>query len=191
MIILIIGLVLFFAVHSISIVNEAYRNLLIKKWGEGTYKALYSLISVLGFGLIIWGYGLARAEPILLYVPPVWLRHLSLLLLIPVFPLLFATYLPGKIKARLKHPMLVAIKLWAIAHLLVNGMLNDVLLFSTFLIWAVFDRISVEKRDSRTIPSLPGAKYNDLISVVAGLGLYITFLFWVHLWLIGIPIIAI
>jgi uncharacterized membrane protein len=191
MIILIIGLVLFFAVHSISIVNEAYRNLLIKKWGEGTYKALYSLISVLGFGLIIWGYGLARAEPILLYVPPVWLRHLSLLLLIPVFPLLFATYLPGKIKARLKHPMLVAIKLWAVAHLLVNGMLSDVLLFSTFLIWAVFDRISVKKRTQRTIPTLPGAKYNDLISIVAGLCLYITFLFWVHLWLIGIPIIAI
>lgn len=190
MLILIIGLLLFFAVHSISIVNESWRDTLVNKMGEKGYKGAYSLLSFIGFGLIVWGYGLARADPVLLYIPPLWLRHIAFLLLIPVFPLLFAVYLPGKIKAKLKHPMLVAIKLWALAHLMANGMLADLLLFAGFLIWAIIDRISVKKRIERAVPILATGKYNDLIAIVAGLSLYLGFLFGLHYWLIGVPLIV-
>ncbi|WZF90090.1 NnrU family protein [Marinobacter metalliresistant] len=130
---LIVGLVLFLGVHSLSIVNEPLRNRLHASLGEAAYKGLYSLASLVGLLLIIWGYAAARMDPTVIYTPPAWLRHLAMLLLIPVFPLLFATYFPGKIKARLKHPMLIAVKLWALAHLLANGMLQDLLLFGSVL----------------------------------------------------------
>ncbi len=187
MIVLIIGLILFFTVHSISIISLEGRDKLIARLGEGAYKGLYSLCAAIGLGLIIWGYGLARSEAIVVWVPPMWLRHVSLLLLLPIFVFLIATYLPGKIKAILKHPMLVATKLWALAHLLANGMLADVLLFGSFLVWAIVDRISVKRRPQRATPTLPAGKLNDVIAVVGGLGLYVAFALWFHVWLIGVP----
>ena len=114
---LIVGLVLFLGVHSLSIVNEPLRNRLHNSLGGGAFKGLYSLVALVGLVLIVWGYGAARLDPTVIYTSPGWLRHLAMLLLIPVFPLLFATYFPGKIKAKLGHPMLVAVKLWAMAHL--------------------------------------------------------------------------
>jgi uncharacterized membrane protein len=125
-----------------------------------------------------------------LYVPPVWLRHVALLLLIFVFPLLFAAYLPGRIKTATKHPLLAATKIWAFAHLLANGTLADVILFGSFLVWAVADRISMTHREQRPIPQAPPSKANDAIAIVLGLGVYVAFVLWLHSWLFGVSPIA-
>ena len=183
---LIAGLVLFLGIHSLSIINEPLRNRWHDALGEWPFKGLYSLVSLLGLVLIVIGYGAARMDPTVLYTPPGWLRHLALLLLVPVFPLLFATYFPGRIKATLKHPMLVAVKLWALAHLLANGMMHDVILFGAFLAWAVADRISLKRRTQREIPTLPASKANDLIAVAGGLVVYVIFVVGAHQWLIGV-----
>jgi uncharacterized membrane protein len=184
--ILVLGLVLFFAVHSISIVNDAWRDRMVARIGEWPWKGLYSVLSLVGLVLIVWGYGLARQEPTVLYVPPVWLRHVAVLLLLFFFPLLLAAYLPGRIKAATKHPMLVATKLWAFAHLLANGMLADVVLFGSFLAWAVVDRISMKRRAQRPIPSAPPSRLNDIVAIVGGLALYVAFVLWLHAWLFGV-----
>ncbi|MCM0611287.1 NnrU family protein [Marinobacter sediminum] len=183
---LIAGLILFLGLHSLSIINEPLRNRLHGSLGEAAFKGIYSVISLVGLVLIVMGYGAARMDPTLVYTPPGGLRHLAMLLLIPVFPLLLATYLPGRIKARLKHPMLVAVKLWALAHLLANGMLHDLILFGSFLAWAVVDRISLKRRTPRAIATLPAGKANDLIAVVGGLILYVITVLWAHQWLIGV-----
>ena len=186
MAVLIVGLILFLGVHSLSIVNEPLRNRLHTSLGEGAFKGLYSLVSLVGLVLIVWGYGSARMDPTVVYTPPGWLRHLAMLLLIPVFPLLFATYFPGRIKAKLGHPMLTAIKLWALAHLLANGMLHDLLLFGAFLAWAVAARISMKRRTQRPIATLPASKANDAIAVAGGLAVYVVMVFWAHQWLFGV-----
>ncbi|WP_129642408.1 NnrU family protein [Peristeroidobacter agariperforans] len=191
MLYLILGLVIFLGVHSVEIVSPTFRSRAVAKLGEKPYKGIYSLLSILGFVLLVWGYGVARQDPILVYAPPLWMRHLALLLMLPVFPLLLAAYLPGRIKAAVKHPMLAAVKAWAFAHLLANGMLADLLLFGGFLLWAVADRISVKRRAVvRPVPGPPPGKYNDLIAVVGGLALYVIFVFWLHTWLIGVPPLA-
>jgi uncharacterized membrane protein len=186
MLYLILGLVLFLGMHSVEIVPPGMRAGAIARMGERPWKGLYALISILGFVLIIWGYGMARQEPILLYSPPVWMRHLSALIMLPVFPLLLAAYLPGRIKTALKHPMLAAVKFWALAHLLANGMLADVLLFGSFLAWAVADRISFKRRVARPIPSAPPGKMNDVIAVVGGLAIYAIFVMGLHARLFGV-----
>src|ERR1700681_5108215 len=129
---LIIGLVLFLGVHSVAIVVPALRAGSIHRLGEGAWKGLYALVSLVGFVLICYGFGLARQAPVILYSPPTWLRHVALILMVPVFPLLVAAYLPGRIKTAAKHPMLAAVKLWAFAPLLANGTLADLLLFGGF-----------------------------------------------------------
>ena len=185
--ILIAGLILFLGVHSVSIVGSSWRTQVIEKIGEMPWKGIYSLLSIAGFALIVWGYGLARQTPVILYIPPTWLRHVALLLLIAVFPLLLAAYFPGRIKAATRHPMLAAIKIWAFAHLLANGTLADVVLFGSFLIWSVADRISMKYREPRDIPGARASKANDAIAVVGGLGLYVVFSLWLHQWLFGVP----
>jgi len=191
MLYLILGLVIFLGVHSVEIVSPAFRSRAVARLGEKPYKGVYTLLSVIGFVLLVWGYGVARQDPVLVYAPPVWMRHLTLLLMLPVFPLLLAAYLPGRIKAAVKHPMLVAVKTWAFAHLLANGMLADVLLFGGFLLWAVADRISVKRRAVvRPVPGPPPGRYNDLIAVVGGLALYVLFVVRLHTWLIGVPPVA-
>ena len=142
MTILIAGLVLFLGVHSVSVVNLGWRDRMAATMGEWPWKGVYSVVALVGFVLICVGYAQARMSPVLVYAPPVGLRHLAQLLMVPVFPIFLATYFPGRIKAALKHPTLVATKLWAVAHLLANGMLADVLLFGSLLAWAVVDRIS-------------------------------------------------
>jgi uncharacterized membrane protein len=187
--VLVLGLAIFLGVHSVSIVNEPWRNRVAAAIGEWPWKGLYALVSIAGFALIVWGYGLARQDPVLLYVPPAWLRHVAMLLLLPVFPLLLAAYLPGRIQAAARHPMLVATKLWALAHLLSNGMAADVLLFGAFLAWAVADRISLKRRTPRAIPHAPASRANDAIAVVGGLALYVAFALWLHTRLIGVALI--
>ena len=187
--ILLIGLVLFIAVHSIAIVNASWRDRMAARIGEGTWKLAYSLVAVAGFVLIVWGYGEARAEPIVLYTPPLWLRYLAVIALLPVFPLLLATYLPGRIQAATRHPMLAAVKLWALAHLLANGTLADAILFGSLLAWAVVDRISLKHRSTPSVPRLPASPLNDVVAVAGGLAVYTAFLFGAHAWLIGVPVV--
>lgn len=187
MTVMILGLVLFLGTHSIAMVASAWRGRTVARIGEQTYQGIYSLFALAGFVLIIWGYGLARQEPVVLYAPPVWTRHLALLLMVPVFPLLLATYLPGRIQAATKHPMLAAVTLWALAHLLANGMLADLVLFGSFLLWSVLDRLSMSWRDPLPVQAAPPSKLNDLIALVAGLALYLLFVLWLHRWLIGVP----
>ena len=186
--VLLLGLVIFFGGHSVSIVNDPWRGRMVAKMGEWPWKGLYALVSLIGFVLIVWGYGLARHDPVVVYTPPGWLHPVAMVLLVPVFPLLLATYLPGRIQAAAQHPMLVATKLWAVAHLLANGMLADLMLFGAFLVWAVLDRISMKHRTQRPVPSVPPSRVNDLIAVAGGLALYAAFVLWLHAWLIGIPL---
>ncbi|WP_166267589.1 NnrU family protein [Marinobacter caseinilyticus] len=186
MALLVAGLLLFLGVHSISIINEPLRNRLAAAMGDVAFKGVYSLIALAGLVLIVSGYGSARLDPTLIYQPPGWLRHLALLLLLPVFPLFFATYFPGKISATLKHPTLVAVKLWALAHLLANGMLHDLVLFGAFLAWAVADRISIKRRVPRKIHAFPARATNDVIAIVGGLAVYVLTVLWLHQWLIGV-----
>lgn len=186
MLYLILGLVLFLGMHSVEIFSRTLRANAIARMGERPWKLMYALISIVGFVLIVWGYGQARQHPVLLYAPPIWTRHLSALIMLPVFPLILAAYLPGRIKTALKHPMLAAVKFWALAHLLANGMLADVLLFGSFLAWAVADRISFKRRTVRPIHTAPPNKMNDVIAVVAGLAIYVVFAMWLHVRWIGV-----
>ena len=183
---LLIGLVLFLGIHSVSIVARPWRDAQIAQRGEGAWKGLYTVVSLIGFVLIVYGYGVARQSPVVLYAPPSWTRHLALLLMLPVFPLLFASSLPGRIKTAAKHPMLLATKLWAVAHLVANGTLADVLLFGGFLAWAVADRISVKRRPQPAAAVEPARPINDVIALVGGLLVYAVFVIWAHAWLIGV-----
>lgn len=186
MYLLVAGLFLFLGIHSVSIINAPLRDQMVARFGKYAWQGIHSLVAIVGFLLIIWGYGLARQEPVVLYAPPIWLRHVAMLLLIFVFPLLIATYLPGRIKAATKHPMLAATKIWAFAHLLANGMLHDVVLFGSFLAWAVVDRISMRHREPQTVPGGRPSNLNDVIALVAGLVLYVAFVSKLHVWLIGV-----
>lgn len=185
MLLLILSLVLFLGIHSVSIVAPGWRDAQAAR-NEGAWKGVYTLVSLVGFALICWGYGQARQSPVVLWVPPQGMRHLALLLMLPVFPLFVATYFPGRLSAAVKHPTLVATKLWAVAHLLANGNLNDVLLFGAFLAWAVADRISVKRRPVRPVPGAPARPANDAIAVLLGLAVYGAFVWRVHAWLIGV-----
>jgi uncharacterized membrane protein len=185
---LILGLIVFLGIHSISIIAPSARDRWAAALGANAWRGLYSLVSLAGFVLLVHGYGIARQEPVLLYAPPLWLRHVALVLMLPVFPLLFATYLPGRIKAAVKHPMLTAVKTWALAHLLANGMLADVLLFGGFLAWAVADRISMKRRVPRPISTAAPSPWNDVIAVVGGLAVYALVVLWLHRVAIGVPV---
>lgn len=189
MMMLIIGCVIFFGVHSIQIVKPAARSRYVARWGEQNWKLIYSALAGVGLILIIVGYGAARPTAGLLYVPPGWGRSLTGILMLPVFPLLFATYLPGRIQRMIRHPMLSAIVLWAIAHLLSNGGKADVILFGAFLVWSVADLLSYLYRPVRDIPRLPASRWNDLISIVAGLAVYALFVVAAHRWVTGIALV--
>lgn len=183
------GLVLFFGLHSISVFALPLRNSLAAK-NEKAWKGIYALLSLLGLVLMSMGYSELRQAPTILYVTPDWMRHVAALLLLPTFVFFLSSIFPGKIKDALKHPLLAAVKLWALAHLLVNGTLADVLMFGAFLAWAVLVRISLKTRPERTIPTAPRSPANDAIAVVLGLGLYLAFVLWLHEVLIGISPIS-
>ncbi len=185
---LIAGLILFLGVHSLRIAGEGWRTRAIARWGAGAYKGLYTLLSLLGFALIVWGYGMARQEPVVLWPSPRWMRHLAALLVLASFVLLAAAYVPGNtIKARLHHPMVLGVKVWALAHLLANNTLADVLLFGAFLAWAVLDFRSARQRD-RAAGTVypPGSSGKTVVTVAVGLVAWAVFAFWLHGWLIGV-----
>ena len=188
MLLFITGLILFFAVHSISIVNAGWRDAMAERLGTGTWKILYSLASLAGLVLLIQGYGIARGDPVILYAPPAWLLYANFLLMLLVFPLFMASFLPGRIKTAVKHPVLACVKIWAFAHLLANGALADVLLFGSFLAWGVAGRISMKHRRNRPVPGFRESPVNDLLAVAGGLLLYLLFIMVLHDWLTGVEV---
>ena len=191
MTILIIGLIVFIGAHAFTMAREP-RARAIARLGEGPYKGLYSLASLIGLVLIVWGFGEYRAGGYTqVWNPPVWMRHLAVLLVWPSFVAFAAAYLPGRIKGALKHPMLAGLKIWALAHLLANGDLGSMLLFGALLAWAVAARISTKRRDEVLDHGGPAAApagwRNDLLALAIGTALYLAFLLWLHPLLIGVP----
>jgi uncharacterized membrane protein len=185
---LIAGLVVFLGAHSLRIFAEGWRGAQIARLGAGAYKGLYSAVSVLGFVLIVIGYGQARVAPLVLWDPPLWSRHVSALLVLFAFVLLAAAYVPrNRIKRAVGHPMILAVKIWAAGHLLANGTLADLLLFGSFLAWAVLDYRAARARDrlhgrAETKTTLAGT----VIAVVVGVALWAAFAFRLHGWLFGV-----
>ena len=188
MLVLILGLVLFLGVHSVRIVADGWRTQTITRIGAQPWKGLYSLASILGFALIVWGFGLARAQPVQLWSPPLAMRHLAALLTFVAFVLLAAAYVPGNgIKARLHHPMVLAVKVWALAHLLANGNAAHVLLFGGFLVWAVFNFSAARRRDraAGTVYA-PGKGSATVLTFITSAIAWAVFALWLHGWLIGV-----
>ena len=188
MAILVLGLILFLGVHSVRIFADPWRTRTITARGEKFYKGLYTLVSLAGFALIVWGYGLARQNPVVLWNPPRGMNHLAALLMLFSFVLLVAAYVPrNAIKAKLHHPMVLGVKVWALAHLLANGMLADVVLFGAFLVWAVFDFRAARQRDrAGNVQYAAGTAKGTTIAVVVGLVAYAVFAVWLHGPLIGV-----
>ena len=185
---LIIGLALFLGIHSVRIFADTWRTAQIARRGEGAWKGLYSLASAVGLGLIIWGYGQARQQPVVLWASPPWTRHAASLLVLISFVLLAAAYVPKNgIRHRLHHPMVLGVKVWAFAHLLANNTLADLLLFGSFLVWAVLDFRSARQRDRvGHVIYAPGTLGNTLITVAIGTAAWLVFALWAHTWLIGV-----
>ncbi len=192
MTLLVLGLILFLGTHAFSMARSN-RAAIVARIGEGPYKGLYSLLSLAGIVLISIGYGQYRESGYIpVWDPPVWTRHLALLLVLVAFICFVAAYLPGHIKARLKHPMLAGVKIWALAHLLANGDLGSILLFGSFLAWGVAARISVKRRDVAAQhggTAAPAGIRNDVLAVVIGTAVYAAFVLWLHPWLIGVPVL--
>lgn len=181
---LILGLVIFLGVHSVRIVAPAWRDARIAGGGEGTFKGVYSLLSAVGLVLIVWGYAKAWEAPVVLYDPPVWTRHLAALLMLFSFVSLAVYMLPaGRLKPILKHPMLLAVKIWALAHLIANGDLASVVLFGAFLLWAAADRVAAKRRGA-PVPKR-GPATMDIAALAVGVVLYLLFVWRLHEWLIG------
>lgn len=185
---LILGLVIFLGVHSVRIFAGDWRDAQVARLSEMRWKGVYSLISAIGLGLIIWGYGLARADPVVLWSAPAWTRHLAALLTLPAFILLVAAYLPGShIKAKIGHPMVAGVKSWALAHLIANGNLADAVLFGAFLVWAIASYVSSRRRDRLAGRTYPACCWRRDASVVAiGSLAWVLFALWGHAWLIGV-----
>ena len=188
MAILILGLIIFLGGHSIRIFADDWRNAQRARLGEGKWKGLFALVSIIGFVLLVWGYGLARRDPVVLWVSPVWTRHLAGILMLISFVLFAAAYVPpSHFKAKLHHPMVLGVKTWAFAHLLANGTLPSVALFGSFLVWAVLDFFSARRRD-RAAGTIypPGTLKGDAIALVVGAAAWVVFAFWAHEKLIGV-----
>lgn len=188
MTILLLGLALFLGMHSLRIFANDWRTRTIASRGEKFYKGVYALVSLASFALIIWSYGLARHNPVVLWNPPRGMNHLAALLMVFSFVLLVAAYVPrNAIKAKLHHPMVLGVKVWALAHLLANGMLADVVLFGAFLVWAVFDFRAARRRDREgNVQYAAGTAKGTTIAVVVGLVVYVVFAAWLHGLLIGV-----
>jgi uncharacterized membrane protein len=189
MLLLVLGLALFLGVHSTRVVAEGWRTSMIQRVGEKTWKGVYSVASIAGFALIVWGYGLARHNPVVLWPqPPVATRHIAALLTLVALVLFVAAYVPrNHFKAKLRHPQILGVKVWALAHLIANNTLADVLLFGGFLLWAVLDFRAARKRD-RSLVTMPpaGTVQGTAVTVVIGVLAWAAFAFWLHARLIGV-----
>jgi len=185
---LLLGLILFLGVHSVRIFADGFRTGMIAKIGLNPWKGIYTVLSLVGLVLIVNGYAASRAEGGFLWNPPRWTNHVTALLTLFSFILVAAAYVPGtRIRARLGHPMVMGVKMWAFAHLLSNGRVGDVVLFGAFFAWAVADYISARRRDraAGTVYPVLGVS-RDIIAIAGGLAAYVVFAFWLHFWLIGV-----
>jgi uncharacterized membrane protein len=189
--VMILGLVLFLGVHALT-TQRALRARLIASWGEAGYKIGYALVSLVGLVLIVWGFADYRATGwIDVWHPPKVLNHITVALMLPAVILVVASYIRGRIYTTLKHPMLAGVKLWAAAHLIANGDLGSIILFGSFLAWAVFDRISLKHRADAGGPPIPvGGIGNDLIAVAVGAVAYLALAFVFHPVVIGVPVVG-
>lgn len=185
---LILGMVLFLGVHSTRIVADGWRTAMIGRLGAAPWKGLYALLSIAGFVLLVWGFGLARQPPVVLWSPPLAMRHVAALLTLIAFILLAAAYVPrNAIKARLHHPMVAAVQVWAVAHLLANGNLADVVLFGSFLTWSILSFRAARARDRALGTTYAaGAASGTALTVVVGAVAWVVFAFWAHAALIGV-----
>jgi uncharacterized membrane protein len=192
LLVMILGLVLFLGVHTLTTQREA-RARLIASWGEGGYKIGYALASLAGLALIVWGFAHYRATGMVeVWTPPRALKHLNAALMLAAVILVVAAYIRGRIYTAVKHPMLSGVKLWAFGHLLANGDLGGIILFGAFLGWAVFDRISLKRRTDPGGPPIPvGGWGNDLIAVAVGIVAYLALAFAFHPVVIGIPVFGV
>lgn len=186
--VLILGLVIFLGVHSVRIFADGWRSRQVARLGLHAWKGLYSVVAVVGFVLIVWGFGLARMHPVLLYVPSMWLRHLNALFTLVAFVLFFAAHAPpNHFKSAVGHPMVLGVKVWAFGHLLATGMLHDVVLFGAFLLWAIVSFASARRRDRLAGITYPaGTVKGDVGTVVIGVVAWALFAFLLHGWLIGV-----
>lgn len=191
MLVLLAGLILFLGAHSVRIFDGDLRRRVIESRGEGVWKGVYSLLSLAGLVLIVWGYGLARQDPVVLWAPPIWTRHLAILLNLVAFVLLGAYMAPaGRIRAVLGHPMVLAVKVWAFAHILANGTLADVLLFGSFLVWAIADYAVLRRRDRAEGVKRAGSIRGDAVAIMIGIVIWGAFVGGLHQWLIGVSPLA-
>jgi uncharacterized membrane protein len=184
----ILGLVIFLGAH-VFVTMRDRRAALVAKLGAGPYRGLFSLVSLIGIVLLAYGFAKYRdAGPIMLWYPPAWTRHIVELLMWPASIMLVAAYIPGNIKRVLKHPMLVAVKTWAFAHLCANGDLGGVILFGAVLAWAVYDRITLKRRSDPGAPPIPiGGGKNDVIAIIVGTIVYLALGLVFHPIVIGVP----
>jgi uncharacterized membrane protein len=185
---LIAGLLLFLGVHSVRIFADDWRTAQVARMGLNRWKLVYTVASLAGFALVVWGYGQARMAPVVVWDPPLWTRHAASLLVLPAFVLIVAGNMRGtRMKAALHHPMVLGTKVWAFAHLLANGTLADVVLFGSFLVWAIADYASARRRDrvAGTVYA-PGSLARDAIAIVIGVVAWVVFGFWLHGWLFGV-----
>ena len=191
LLVMIAGLVVFLGAHTLT-TQRALRSRVIASMGEGTYKIVYSVVSAVGLALIVWGFARYRSTGwIDVWQPPVAMKHITVALMLPAVILVAASYIRGRIYTTLKHPMLAGIKLWALAHLLANGDLGSIILFGSFLAWAVFDRISLKRRNDAGGPPIPvGGATNDMIAVAVGVIAYLALAFAFHPAVIGVPVIG-
>jgi uncharacterized membrane protein len=191
MLLLVIGLLVFYAIHIVPTVPDV-RQGLVARFGDSAYKGVFSLVSLAGFALIVIGYHKLQVNPgknPQIFVPPGWTRHVAYTLMLPAMILLVAAYVPSRIRTAAKHPMLAAVKLWALAHLLANGDLGSIVLFGSFLAWAVYDRISVKRRAAMgPLGAAHGGLGGDIVAIAGGLALFAFMLFYGHALLIGVPL---
>jgi len=195
MLLLGLGLALFFAIHLVP-TAPALRDGLKERFGESVYKGLFSVVSLAGFALIIYGYHKLQINPgknPQLWFPPAGMKHAAFALMLPASIFIVAAYIPSRIRTTLKHPMLIAIKTWALAHLLVNGDLASMVLFTSFLLFAIYDRISLKHRTGGLGPlgDAKGGVQGDIMVVVVGVAFYVFMMVWGHTNLIGVSLIAI
>ncbi|HEX8957172.1 MAG TPA: NnrU family protein [Burkholderiaceae bacterium] len=188
MLVMIAGLIVFLGVHSLRIFADGWRTAQIARMGRLPWRGLYSLVSLAGFALVVWGYGMSRLEPVVVWSPPIFMRHLTALLVLIAFILVVAAYVPGNgIKARIGHPMLAGIKIWALGHLLANGTLNDIVLFGSFLIWSIALFAVSRRRDRAAGVAYPVAGTGrTALTVVVGAIAWLLFAMIGHRLLIGV-----
>lgn len=187
MTLMIIGLLLFLGLHSVRIFADDWRSAAVARIGEPAWKGIYSLFAIAGLALAIIGYGRMRLDPALVWVPPAGLRHFVALLMVPAFILLVAAYVPrNHLKAGLGHPMIIAVALWALAHLLANGRPGDIVFFGAFLLWALLDWRAAVRRPAAAAAAPTWAR--TAVTVVIGLVAYWLFAFHLHAWVTGVPV---